>query len=243
MIRLLPAISAVSFCAILPPLAASWPVHPSSFEPIGRAAGDLKAVPPSGLLYLNLGRLLRTSGNSLGPLRSRRLRRRRSSSVANGSLRRSISWPAIARAFAALSVCTPAPWTLGPYIRRRRCRRHRYPSPSSRRISSAASDCRRGTKLGEIALARPCSSSSLPPPRASPPHTPGFSSSTNPASARSGSVSPCASTRCPPAPSCRHGRRPSGRLNRMPELALTTIDASVALRTSSGSRRRSSPFG
>src|SRR5262249_24249225 len=45
---------------------------------------------------------------SLGPLRSRRLRRRRSSSVANGSLRRSISWPAIARAFAALSVRTPA---------------------------------------------------------------------------------------------------------------------------------------
>src|SRR5262249_25303617 len=31
-------------------------------------------------------------------------------------------------------------------------------------------------------------------------------------------------------------------LNRMPELALATIDASVALRTSSGSRRRSSPF-
>src|SRR6516165_2852516 len=170
MIRLLPAISAVSFCAILPPLPASWPVHPSSFEPIGRAAGDLKAVPLSGLLYLNLGRLLRTSRNSLGPLRSRRLRRRRSSSVANGSLRRSISWPAIARAFAALSVRTPAPWALDPYIRRRRCRRHRYPSPSSCRISSAASDCRRGTKLGEIALARPCSSSSLPPPRASPPH-------------------------------------------------------------------------
>src|SRR5262249_62030454 len=31
-------------------------------------------------------------------------------------------------------------------------------------------------------------------------------------------------------------------LNRMPGLALATIDASVALRTSSGSRRRSSPF-
>ena len=171
-------------------------------------------MPISGPSYLNLGRLLRTFRNSLGPLRSRRLRRRRSSSVANGSLRRSISWPAIARAFAALSVRTPAPWALGPYIRRRRCRRHRYPSPSSRRISSAASYCWRGTKLGEIALAGPCSSSSLPPPRASPPHTPGFSSSTNPASARSGSVTPCVSTRSPPAPSCRHGRRPSGRCPR-----------------------------
>ena len=31
-------------------------------------------------------------------------------------------------------------------------------------------------------------------------------------------------------------------LNRMPGLALATIDASAALRTSSGSRRRSSPF-
>src|SRR5215831_3344406 len=31
-------------------------------------------------------------------------------------------------------------------------------------------------------------------------------------------------------------------LNRIPRLALATIDASVALRTSSGSRRRSSPF-
>src|SRR5262252_3650440 len=31
-------------------------------------------------------------------------------------------------------------------------------------------------------------------------------------------------------------------LNRMPALALAAIDASVALRTSSGSRRRSSPF-
>src|SRR5215470_18625036 len=180
----------------------------------GEPLGTRKRVRPlSGLLYLNLGRLLQTSRNSLGPLRSRRLRRRRSSSVANGSLRRSISWPALARAFAALSVRTPAPWALGPYIRRERCRRHRYPSPSSRRISSAASYCRRGTKLGEIALARPCSSPSLPPPRASPPHTPGFSSSTTPASARSGSVSPCVSTRCPPAPSCRHGRRPSGHLD------------------------------
>src|SRR5262245_13906128 len=58
--------------------------------------------------------LLRTSRNSLGPLRSRRLRRCRSSSVADGSLRRSSSRPAIARAFAALSVGTPARWALGP---------------------------------------------------------------------------------------------------------------------------------
>src|SRR5215813_6415137 len=63
---------------------------------------------------LNLGRLLRTSRNSLGPLRSRRLRRCRSSSVADGSLRRSISWPAIVRAFAAPSVRTAARWALGP---------------------------------------------------------------------------------------------------------------------------------
>src|SRR5262249_27476738 len=49
-----------------------------------------------GHLRLLLPDLLRTSRNSLGPLRSRRLRRCRSSSVADGSLRRSISWPAIA---------------------------------------------------------------------------------------------------------------------------------------------------
>src|SRR5262245_58711701 len=61
-----------------------------------------------------LPHLLRTSRNSLGPLRSRRLRRCRSSSVADGSLRRSISWPAIARAFLPLSVRTPARWALGP---------------------------------------------------------------------------------------------------------------------------------
>src|SRR5215472_17017529 len=48
-----------------------------------------------GHLRLLLPDLLRTSRNSLGPLRSRRLRRCRSSSVADGSLRRSISWPAI----------------------------------------------------------------------------------------------------------------------------------------------------
>src|SRR5215813_10203132 len=75
---------------------------------------ESESGPISGPLYLNLGRLLRTSRNSLGPLRSRRLRRCRSCSVADGSLRRSISWPAIARAFAALSVRTPARWALGP---------------------------------------------------------------------------------------------------------------------------------
>src|SRR5262245_34050251 len=67
-----------------------------------------------GHLRLLLLDLLRTSRNSLGPLRSRRLRRCRSSSVADGSLRRSISWPAIARAFSALPVRTPARWALGP---------------------------------------------------------------------------------------------------------------------------------
>src|SRR5262249_10655938 len=45
---------------------------------------ESESVPISGPLYLNLGRLLRTSRNSLGPLRSRRLRRCRSSSVADG---------------------------------------------------------------------------------------------------------------------------------------------------------------
>src|SRR5262249_42766956 len=61
-----------------------------------------------------LPHLPRTPGTSLGPLRSRRLRRCRSSSVADGSLRRSISWPAIARAFASLPVRTPVRWVLGP---------------------------------------------------------------------------------------------------------------------------------
>src|SRR5262249_51956122 len=72
-------------------------------EPVGRAP-----------LYLDLGRLPRRSRNSLGPLRSLRLRRCRSSSVADGSLRRSICRPAIARAFVALSVRTPARRALGP---------------------------------------------------------------------------------------------------------------------------------
>ena len=75
---------------------------------------ESESVPISGSLYLNLGRLLRASRNSLGPLRSLRLRRCRSSSVADGSLRRSISWPAIARDFSILSVRTPARWALGP---------------------------------------------------------------------------------------------------------------------------------
>jgi hypothetical protein len=77
--------------------------------------GDLnQSVPISGTLYLNLGRLPRTSRNSLGPLRSLRLRRCRSSSVADGSLRRSISWLAISRALTALLVRTPGRWALGP---------------------------------------------------------------------------------------------------------------------------------
>src|SRR6516225_3182245 len=67
-----------------------------------------------GHLRLLLPDLLRTSRNSLGPLRSRRLRLCRSSSVADGSLRRSISWPANARAFSALPVRTPARWALDP---------------------------------------------------------------------------------------------------------------------------------
>ena len=47
---------------------------------------------------------LRLSLNSFGPLISLRLRSWRSSSVADGSLRRSISWAAISDAFAALFV-------------------------------------------------------------------------------------------------------------------------------------------
>jgi len=42
------------------------------------------------------------------------LRRCRSSSVADGSLKRSISWLAISRAFAALLLRTPGRWALGP---------------------------------------------------------------------------------------------------------------------------------
>src|SRR4051812_36599119 len=52
-------------------------------------------------------RLLRISRNSFGPLISLRLRSCRSSSVADGSPRRSISWPAISDAFAALLVRAP----------------------------------------------------------------------------------------------------------------------------------------
>src|SRR5262249_24192170 len=47
-------------------------------------------------------------------LRSLRLRHCRSSSVADGSLKRSISWLAISRAFAALLLRTPGRWALGP---------------------------------------------------------------------------------------------------------------------------------
>src|SRR6476620_1901565 len=64
-------------------------------------------------LYLSLGRLPRTSRNSFGPFRSRRLRRCRSSSGADGSIRRSISWAAISDACAAFLVRTPARGTLG----------------------------------------------------------------------------------------------------------------------------------
>src|SRR5262249_1616977 len=67
-------------------------------------------------------------------------------------------------------------------------------SVSSRRISSAAFYCRWGTKLGEIVLVRPCSSSSPPPLPASPPEPLGSSSLANRASARSDSSSPCAWT-------------------------------------------------
>ena len=62
--------------------------------------------------YLDLGRLPRTSRNSFGPLRSLRFRRCRSSSVADGSLRRSISLPAISSALAAFLVRPPAEGTL-----------------------------------------------------------------------------------------------------------------------------------
>jgi hypothetical protein len=121
-------------------------------------------------------RLPRTSRNSFGPLRSLRFRRCRSSSVADGSLRRSISWPAISSALAAflvrplaegaLCACSVAmidlhsPQTMPPG------RDHR--SLSSRQRSSAASYRRWGTKLGGIALGHPCSSPSPLPPPASP---------------------------------------------------------------------------
>src|SRR5215467_15496465 len=83
---------------------------------IGGPGIDAEGKVSSQLAHLRplLPHLLRTSRNSLGPLRSRRLRRCRSCSVADGSLRRSISWPAIARAFASLPVRTPVRWVLGP---------------------------------------------------------------------------------------------------------------------------------
>ena len=80
----------------------------AEWGPLTRKCAARAIVMHRVALDYELGRLLRTSRNSLGPLRSRRLRRCRSSSVADGSLRRSISWPAIARAFATLSVRTPA---------------------------------------------------------------------------------------------------------------------------------------
>src|SRR5262252_2931408 len=97
-------------------IARSYPslVIPGASLPTAARTRTCGSVTWLRASYLNLGRLLRTSRNSLGPLRSRRLRRCRSSSVADGSIRRSISWPAIARAFSALSVRTPARWALGP---------------------------------------------------------------------------------------------------------------------------------
>src|SRR5262249_24754960 len=61
-----------------------------------------------------LPHLPRTSRNSLGPLRSRPLRRCRPSWFAMGSLRGFFFGPAIARAFSALPARTPARWALGP---------------------------------------------------------------------------------------------------------------------------------
>ena len=52
-------------------------------------------------------RLSRKSRNSFGPLRSLRLRRCRSSSGANGSIKRSISWAAISDAFVEFLVRKP----------------------------------------------------------------------------------------------------------------------------------------
>jgi hypothetical protein len=86
----------------------------AEWGPLTRKCAARAIVMHRVALDYELGRLLRTSRNSLGPLRSRRLRRCRSSSVADGSLRRSISWPAIARAFSILSVRAPARWALGP---------------------------------------------------------------------------------------------------------------------------------
>src|SRR6516164_693949 len=85
---------------------------------------ESESVPISGPLYLNLGRLLRTSRNSLGPLRSRRLRSWRSSSVADGSLIRSSSWAAISDAFAALFGADSLRWVVSS------------PSSTSRRMAS-----------------------------------------------------------------------------------------------------------
>src|SRR5215471_5078161 len=73
----------------------AFAVRCPSIDAEGKVSSQLAHLRPL------LPHLLRTSRNSLGPLRSRRLRRCRSCSVADGSLRRSISWPAIARAFSA----------------------------------------------------------------------------------------------------------------------------------------------
>jgi hypothetical protein len=60
----------------------------------------------------SFARLLRISRRCFG-LISLRLRRCRSSSGAYGSIRRSISWPAISSAFAALLARARARWALG----------------------------------------------------------------------------------------------------------------------------------
>src|SRR6476469_2669914 len=82
------------------------PIAHSPFLPV--------TAPRQRPLYLSLGRLPpRTSRNSFGPFRSRRLRRCRSSSGADGSIKRSISWAAISDAFAAFLVRTPVRGAMG----------------------------------------------------------------------------------------------------------------------------------
>ena len=116
-----------------------------SCKPRRKRGSEAKASPliyRRSRRYLSLRRLpSRTSRNSFGPFRSRRLRRCRSSSGADGSIRRSISSAAISDAFAAFLVRTPVREHWGHaasrgsiYIPRKRCPPHRgraSPSPSS----------------------------------------------------------------------------------------------------------------